>query len=335
MAPIIETEQLVKRFGTVEAVKGVDLQVEGGTVLGLLGPNGAGKTTMVRILTTLLLPDGGRATVDGYDVVRDAEELRFRIGLAGQSAAVDENLTGLENLEMVGRLYGLSATEAKRRGVEVMERFSLSEVAGRLAKTYSGGMRRRLDLAASLVGRPDVMFLDEPTTGLDPRSRVDVWAFIRELQGEGMTLLLTTQYLDEADQLADRIAVIDNGTLIAEGTSDELKARIGGEVLELDLEQPGDTPRAAEALIGMGVGDPHLDHDNGSVRVPVGSAGSVALLDSVRRLDEVKIPVAGIALHRPTLDDVFMSLTGRSAEDGELPEPPKKGRRGRNKGGEA
>ena len=194
--PIIRTEQLVKRFGTVEALKGVDLEVEKGTVFGLLGPNGAGKTTAVRILATLLLPDGGRAEVDGLDVVRDAEELRFRIGLAGQSAAVDENLTGLENLELVGRLYGLPRDEAKRRSKEILERFGLAEAADRTAKTYSGGMRRRLDVAASLVGRPDVLFLDEPTTGLDPRSRLDVWDFIRELQNEGTTLLLTTQYLD-------------------------------------------------------------------------------------------------------------------------------------------
>jgi ABC-2 type transport system ATP-binding protein len=328
--PIIRTEQLVKRFGTVEALKGVDLEVEKGTVFGLLGPNGAGKTTAVRILATLLLPDGGRAEVDGLDVVRDAEELRFRIGLAGQSAAVDENLTGLENLELVGRLYGLPRDEAKRRSKEILERFGLSEAADRTAKTYSGGMRRRLDVAASLVGRPDVLFLDEPTTGLDPRSRLDVWDFIRELQNEGTTLLLTTQYLDEADQLADRIAVIDLGKVIAEGTSDELKDRIGGEVLELHFEKPAETPLAAEALAGVGAGEPYVDADAGVIRVPVGDAGPAVLLESTRRLDERKIALAGFALHRPTLDDVFLSLTGHAAEDGSEPER-KKGRRGRRK----
>ena len=214
-SPIIRTEKLERRFGKVEALKGVDLEVDAGTVLGLLGPNGAGKTTAVRILTTLLPPDGGRAEVDGLDVVADAEELRYRIGLAGQSAAVDENLTGFENLEMVGRLYGLAKAEARRRSGETLERFGLSDASERPAKTYSGGMRRRLDVAASLVGRPDILFLDEPTTGLDPRSRVDVWAFIRELQWEGTTILLTTQYLDEADQLADRITVVDLGEVIA------------------------------------------------------------------------------------------------------------------------
>ena len=256
-SPIIRTEQLVKHFGEVQALKGVDLEVQKGTVLGLLGPNGAGKTTAVRILTTLLAPTGGRAEVDGLDVVRDAEELRFRIGLAGQSAAVDENLTGLENLELVGRLYHLPKAEARRRGGEVLERFGLSDAAGRPAKTYSGGMRRRLDLAASLVGRPDILFLDEPTTGLDPRSRIDVWDFVRELQADGTTLLLTTQYLDEADVLADRIAVIDVGTVIAEGTSDELKARIGGEVLELHVEDRGQAQERRRRARGHRVGHTH------------------------------------------------------------------------------
>ena len=247
--------------------------------------------------------------------MRDAEELRFRIGLAGQSAAVDENLTGLENLEMVGRLYHLPRAEARRRGSEVLERFDLADAADRPTKTYSGGMRRRLDLAASLVGRPDVLFLDEPTTGLDPRSRLDVWSFIRELQQDGTTLLLTTQYLDEADQLADRIAVIDHGTVIAEGTSDELKDMIGGEVLELHVEDRSETDRAVTTLAGVGTGEPNVDLDRGRVRIPVGDAGPTVLLESVRRLDEAKIVLSDIALHRPTLDDVFLSLTGRSAED--------------------
>ena len=325
---IIRSEGVQKRFGSVEALKGVDLEVEPGKVFGLLGPNGAGKTTMVRILTTLLAPDAGRAEVAGLDVVRDAEKLRFRIGLAGQSAAVDENLTGLENLQMVGRLYHLPKAEARRRGAEVLERFSLADAMNRPAKTYSGGMRRRLDLAASLVGRPEVLFLDEPTTGLDPRSRMDVWAFIRELQADGATLLLTTQYLEEADQLADRIAVIDVGTVIAEGTSDELKERVGGAVLEVHVADRELTSAAATALKGVGREEPTSDLDAGLVRVPVGSEGSGALTESVRRLDDANIVLADVALHRPTLDDVFLSLTGRAVEDGSEPEPPvKRGRR--------
>jgi ABC-2 type transport system ATP-binding protein len=328
---IVRTEQLVKHFGEVEALKGLDLEVRTGTVFGLLGPNGAGKTTAVRILSTLLLPDGGRAEVDGLDVVRHAEEVRYRIGLAGQSAAVDENLTGLENLELVGRLYGLSRAEAHRRSVAILDRFGLMDAADRTAKTYSGGMRRRLDLAASLVGRPPVLFLDEPTTGLDPRSRVDVWAFIRDLQDEGTTLLLTTQYLEEADNLADRIAVIDLGRVIAEGTSDQLKDRIGGEVLEIRVEDRSHTGRAAEILIGVGSDAPRADPDSGVIRVPVGGAGPDVLLQSSRRLDEVDIRLASFALHRPTLDDVFLSLTGHAAEEAREAEPEADGGRKRGR----
>jgi ABC-2 type transport system ATP-binding protein len=246
--------------------------------------------------------------------VRDAEELRFRIGLAGQSAAVDENLTGLENLELVGRLYHLPKAEARRRSEEVLERFQLMDAAGRAAKTYSGGMRRRLDLAASLVGRPDVLFLDEPTTGLDPRSRIDVWDFIRELKDEGTTLLLTTQYLEEADQLADRIAVIDIGSVIAQGTSDELKDKIGGEVVELHVQDRADVGRVVEAIAGVGAGTPSVDEDDARIRIPVGSDGTVALLETVRRLDDTGIGLSDIALHRPSLDDVFLALTGHAAE---------------------
>jgi ABC-2 type transport system ATP-binding protein len=311
---IISVEGVTKDFGDVHALKGIDLQVEAGTVFGLLGPNGAGKTTLIRILATLLLPTHGKATVDGLDVVRDAEELRFHIGLAGQSAAVDENLTGIENLEMVGRLYHLPKDEAHTRGRDVLERFGLSDAADRAAKTYSGGMRRRLDLAASLVGRPEVLFLDEPTTGLDPRSRIDVWEFVRELQRDGTTLLLTTQYLEEADQLADRIAVIDHGSLIAEGTSDELKDQIGGEVVEIHVQELSDTRRVADALAGIGTATPNIDEDAGAIRVQVGREGAAGLLESVRRLDGAGIDLADIALHRPTLDDVFLSLTGRGAE---------------------
>jgi ABC-2 type transport system ATP-binding protein len=326
---IIRTEQLSKSFGSVRALQGIDLEVTPGTVFGLLGPNGAGKTTGIRILTTLLQPDGGRAEVAGLDVVRDAEALRARIGLAGQYAAVDENLTGHENLEMVGRLYHLPRAEASARATEALERFGLADAAGRTAKTYSGGMRRRLDVAASLVARPDILFLDEPTTGLDPRSRIDLWGMIRELVAEGKTIMLTTQYLDEADHLADRIAVIDLGRVIAEGTSDDLKRQVGGEVLELHVDDPEQVSFAADTLKNVGAGEPVVDHDARLVRVPVGGAGPAALLESVRRLDDASITVADIALHRPTLNDVFLALTGRAAEEAETAETDGRARRRR------
>jgi len=333
--PIISTDALVKRFGEVEALKGVDLAVQPGTVFGLLGPNGAGKTTTVRILTTLLEPDEGRAVVAGFDVVRDAVQLRTVIGLAGQFAAVDENLTGLENLEMVGRLYHLPRAEARRRAEEVLERFDLAEAAGRMAKTYSGGMRRRLDVGASLVARPRVLFMDEPTTGLDPRSRLVLWELIRDLQKEGTTLLLCTQYLEEADQLCDRIAVIDLGTVIAEGTSAELKDKIGGEVLELHVAAEH-LSRSAQTLRGLGAGEPTTDEETRLIRVPVGSEGPAVLLETVRRLDDAGVEIEDIALHRPTLDDVFLSLTGHAAdvalEESAEPEPePEKRRRKRDR----
>jgi ABC-2 type transport system ATP-binding protein len=326
----IVVEGIRKRFGKVRALDGVDLEVRSASVFGLLGPNGAGKTTMVRILTTLLSPDDGRAEVAGYDVVRDAERLRHEIGLAGQSAAVDENLTGLENLEMVGRLYHLPAAEAKRRASDVLERFDLSDAADRTAKTYSGGMRRRLDLGASLVARPQVMFLDEPTTGLDPRSRIAMWDIIRELVKDGTTLLLTTQYLEEADRLADTIAVIDGGKVIAEGTADELKTRVGGEVLALRVSDRSMVATAAGAVLGLCPGGGKVDNNTGEITIPVGSNGTALLTEAIRRLDAEQIHLADIALRRPTLDDVFLALTGRAAE-GSAAEAETDGQRGRKR----
>jgi ABC-2 type transport system ATP-binding protein len=311
----IVVEGIAKRFGKVEALRGIDLQVPPSTILGLLGPNGAGKTTTVRILTTLLAPDQGRATVLGLDVVRDAERVRHLIGLAGQNAAIDDNLTGHENLVMVGRLYHLSAAEARRRAEAVLERFELTGAAHRTAKTYSGGMRRRLDLGASLVGRPQVVFLDEPTTGLDPKGRLEMWDVIRELASDGTTLLLTTQYLDEADTLADSIAVIDGGRVIAEGTSDELKDRVGGEVLSLRIADRSKVPEAAGVVCMLGPGGGTADNQTGDITLPVGTEGTSILTEAVRRLDDAQIKLADIALRRPSLDDVFLALTGHAAEE--------------------
>jgi ABC-2 type transport system ATP-binding protein len=314
--PAIVATDLRKDFGKVKALTGVDLEVATASVFALLGPNGAGKTTIVRILSTLLRADGGTATVGGFDVARQAKEVRARIGLSGQYAAVNEALTGEENLEMVGRLYHMRRAAARKRAIELIERFELSDAAKRTVKTYSGGMRRRLDLAAALVARPPIVFLDEPTTGLDPRSRLGMWDTIERLVGRGATVLLTTQYLEEADRLADRIAVIDSGRVIAEGTSGELKARVGGERVELTTTTPADAPRAAEALGGIADGELQVDAEAGTVTVPV-HGGSRSLMDAVRALDAAQVDVADISLRRPTLDDVFLALTGHAAEEDE------------------
>ncbi|MGY1741791.1 MULTISPECIES: ATP-binding cassette domain-containing protein [unclassified Blastococcus] len=313
-SPAIVVEGLVRRFGATTALAGVDLVVPEGSVLGLLGPNGAGKTTVVRILTTLLEPDEGRAEVVGLDVVRDAARVRAAIGLTGQYAAVDEYLTGYENLEMVGRLYRLGRREARARAAELLERFDLVAAGSRPAKTYSGGMRRRLDIAASLIARPRVLFLDEPTTGLDPRSRLGMWEFIADLADGGTTILLTTQYLEEADRLADSMVVIDRGRVIARGTGDELKAQVGGQRLELTVARAEDLAGVRDRLRPLAAGEAQVDEQTRRVSVPV-SGGTDALAEALRRLEGSGVEVLDIGLRRPDLDDVFLTLTGHGAEE--------------------
>ena len=313
LKPAIQAHDIHQTFGDVVALDGLDLEVEEGTVFGLLGPNGAGKTTLVKILSTLLLPTSGSASVLGHDVVAEPLAVRRRIGLAGQFAAVDEELTGRENVEMVGRLYRLAPAVARSRASEILERFGLTDAADRRVSTYSGGMRRRLDLGASLVGRPPVLLLDEPTTGLDPRTRQELWATVDELRRDGTTILLTTQYLDEADRLAQRIAVIDHGRVAAEGTPLELKAMVGAEVLVVRVE-PTSTPDAVAVLGDLCTGDePIVDRASGEIRLPVADARASA--EAVRRFDAHNLPLASIEVLQPSLDDVFLTLTGRPAED--------------------
>ena len=311
---VIEVEGISKRFGSTQALAEVDLTVGRGTVLALLGPNGAGKTTLVRILTTLLKPDAGRARVAGCDVVRDAARLRTSIGFAGQYAAVDELLTGRENLELVGLWYHLDKSEYRRRAQDVLERFLLVDAGDRQVKTYSGGMRRRLDIGASLVARPPVLFLDEPTTGLDPRTRNDLWVFIEELVAAGTTVLLTTQYMEEAERLADGIVVIDSGRVIAEGTTEQLKERLGGDVLEVRISDAAKLERAAALLAELSDAKPHVDADQRRVQIPT-AGGTALLIAAGRTLEDAGIELDDLGIRRPSLDDVFLTLTGAPTQE--------------------
>jgi len=315
----VRARGLVKHYGEVKALEGIDVTVPRGSVLCLLGPNGAGKTTAIRILTTLLRPDSGSAEVAGVDVLKNPREVRRRIGLSGQYAAVDEYLTGFENLDMIGRLYHLGRRVSRQRARELLAQFRLEDAGDRMAKTYSGGMRRRLDLAGALVANPPALFLDEPTTGLDPRSRIDMWEVIKGLVTDGTSLLLTTQNLEEADLLADNIVVIDHGKVIAEGTADQLKAQVGGERLEITVVDGDQLAAARELLEPLGVGKASLETHRRSLLMPV-SGGAAVLTEALRRLDDAAIALDDVGLRRPTLDDVFLSLTGRAADqaDGQV-----------------
>ena len=313
MDNVIEASGLVKRYGDVVALDGLDLSVEEGSVFGLLGPNGAGKTTAVSILATLLVPDSGTARVAGADVLREPGKVREQIGLSGQYAALDEHLTGFENLDMIGRLYHMGRSRSRARARELLEIFDLTDAGNRPVKTYSGGMRRRLDLAGALVASPPVLFLDEPTTGLDPRSRLDLWGVIRDLVARGSTLLLTTQYLEEADHLADRIMVIDQGRDIAQGTPDDLKTLVGGERIEVTVTSSSDLQRTREVMQRFAVGDLAVEQRNRRITAPV-TGGAPVLTDALRALDAEDIDLRDVGLRRPTLNDVFLMLTGHAAE---------------------
>jgi ABC-2 type transport system ATP-binding protein len=321
----IEANNLVKHYGEVKALDGLSLKVEQGSVFGLLGPNGAGKTTTVRVLTTLLTPDSGSAFVSGVDVINDPVHAREIMGLSGQNATVDENLTGVENLIMLGRLFRLPRKEANEKAIELLERFNLTDASKRIVKTYSGGMRRRLDLAASLIANPNILFLDEPTTGLDPRSRIMMWDVIKGLVSSGTTVLLTTQYLEEADQLADKIAVIDKGKVIAQGSADELKTQVGGERIDVVVDETK-AQLAADALKNIASGPVVIEGEH--VQAPV-TGGGVKVVDAVRALDAASIAIKEIQLRRPTLDDVFLTLTGHHAEEVKVEEELVDAKRGR------